>query len=117
MRQFLRDYGFAFMLFGMFLLTTTFYWHQSYAFTRQEAEAHGQVWTEQDQRTEFWEGVWENDRSEYEQLFVQFVGMVAFARWIAYKTEKTQDEVLEEVKGLRRMVAQLRTSVPSAPFD
>lgn len=101
MKQFLRDYGFGFILFFLLLVTTSAYWHQTYAYTRQEAEALGQEWKPEDQRTEFWTGVWENDRSEYEQLFFQFLGMVALAAYITHKAEAKQDEILEELQLLK----------------
>lgn len=113
MISFLRRYGAAFILLGFLVATSMGYWNQSYAFTRHQTqekcellkaerpEAECPKWEVQDQRTHFWNGVWENDRSEYEQLLVQFLIMVAFASWIAYKDKETEDRIeamLEEIK-------------------
>lgn len=97
MRTWLRDYGAAIVL-ALFLVgTTTAYWHQTYAYTRAQAEEHGQEWKTQDQRTEFWNGVWENDRSEYEQLFMQFLLLVAFGDWLSRKQSKDMESAVRKV--------------------
>ncbi len=97
MKTWLRDYGAGVILAFFLVVTSTAYWHQSYAASRAEAEEHGQVWEKSDQRTRFWDGVWENDRSEYEQLFIQFLLMVAFADYVTRKQQKSMEEAVQKV--------------------
>lgn len=88
----LRQYGLGLILLALFLVSVSAYWNQTYAYTRSEASAHGEQWEEDDQRTEFWNGIWENMESEFGQLLVQFLGMVAFANWVAKKQQEDQVE-------------------------
>src|SRR5688572_1074916 len=92
--EWLRKYSGGILLLLLLVGTTTAYWHQSYAASRAESQEHGQEWKVEDQRTRFWDGVWENDRSEYEQLFIQFLIMVAFANYLS----KKQQEDLEKIQ-------------------
>ena len=93
---FFRKYGFGFILLALFLITVSAYWNQTYAYTRSEAKANGTEWSVDDQRTEYWNGIWENMESEFGQLLVQFLGMVAFTRWVAAKQEESQVEAAAE---------------------
>ena len=97
MKEWLKDYSAALILAVMMVVNTGAYWHQTYAYTRAEAEAHGQVWEQQDQRTEFWNGVWENNRSEYEQLFMQFLLIIALGQWFARKQSKDMEDAVRKV--------------------
>jgi hypothetical protein len=91
-KGFFRKYGFGLILLALFLISVSAFWNQTYAYTRSEAEMHGQEWTKDDQETEFWNGFHENMQSEFGQLFVQFLGMVAFASWVAAKQDESQEE-------------------------
>lgn len=105
----LRRFGGIYLLLVFLVLTTTAYWHQSYAYTRhqntqtckeikaQSAEAQCPTWQTQDQRTHFWNGLWENDRSEYEQLFVQSLILIIFANWILTKESENRKKDIREV--------------------
>jgi hypothetical protein len=96
-KEWFKDYGAAVVLVLFMGLTTGAYWNQTYAYTRAEAQEHGQQWTQQDQRTEFWTGVWENNRSEYEQLFMQFLLIIALGQWFARKQQKDVEEAVRKV--------------------
>ena len=97
MKEWLKDYSAALILAVMMAFTTTAYWHQSYAASRSEAKEHNVEWTQDDQRTRFWDGVWENNRSEYEQLFMQFLLIIALGQWFARKQQKDMEEAVRKV--------------------
>ncbi len=97
MKTWLKDYSAGVILAVIMIFTTTAYWHQTYAETRSQAQQHGQEWTQGDQRTEFWNGVWENNRSEYEQLFMQFLLIIALGQWFARKQSKDMEEAVRKV--------------------
>lgn len=91
-KGFFRKYGFGLILLAMFLFFVSAYWNQTYAYTRSEAEMNKVEWSKDDQETEFWNGLHENMQSEFAQLFVQFMGMVAFASWVSAKEDESQEE-------------------------
>lgn len=104
MKKFFKDYGFAVILFVFMTVATLAYWHQTYSYTRSEAKMHQQAWEQQDQRTEFWNGMWENLQSEYQQLLIQFMGMVVFATYIAHKEEHNYEEIKSQLDELKEML-------------
>ena len=118
--SFFRRYGAGLILLALFIGSTAGFWHQGYAKTRHEAEsacdnikAHDPdakcpIWEAQDQRTHFWDGMWENVQSEYQQLLLQFLLMVAFASWLAYKEKEGEDEILDKLDELKRELEQLK---------
>ncbi len=97
MKEWLKDYSAGLVLALLMVVTTGAYWNQTYAYTRSEAQHHGQEWTQQDQRTEFWNGVWENNRSEYEQLLMQFLLIIALGQWFARKQSKDVQDAVRKV--------------------
>lgn len=97
MKEWLKNYSAALILALFMIITTTGYWHQTYAYTRAEAKEHGQIWEKKDQRTEFWTGVWENNRSEYEQLFMQFLLIIALGQWFSRKQQNDMEEAVRKV--------------------
>lgn len=97
MKTWLKDYSAGLILALLMIVNTGAYWHQTYAHTRAQAQEHGQEWKQQDQRTEFWNGVWENNRSEYEQLFMQFLLIIALGQWFARKQQKDMEDAVRKV--------------------
>lgn len=118
---FFRKYGFGIILFVLMLASVLAFAETNEAESRheaqQECELRSLIMTggEDDSKlpyTEcldpnevddrFWDGFWENTQSEYQQLFVQFLGLVAFARWVAYKQQEDLDEIKAKLDELER---------------
>lgn len=58
---------------------------------------------------EFWPGVWENLQSEWAQLFVQGLLMIAFEQYVTAKaSENTKRDVKEAIEELVRDLSSLR---------
>lgn len=104
-----RRFGFLVILAVLWLGTSVLYWHQQYAETRAEHQSQCEFLKAQapeaacppydgaEARTSFWSGVWENNRSEYEQLLVQGLLLVALASWVAKKSEEQLDRIEAKV--------------------
>ena len=114
-----RKYGFAYLLLFLFIGAVTGYYNQHWAYERSEYQTQCEFLHAQDPqaqcpevqpadvRTSFWDGIWENNQSEMVQLLIQFLGMVAFARWVAYKEQETDDEI-------KAMLMDIQERLPSA---
>lgn len=100
MTGWLRRYGFGLILLALFLGSVAAYADAKQTVCGYDADQHGQPYDPVECRAEFWDGFWENQQSEMAQLLVQFLGMVAFARWITYRAEEQTDRLEAKVDRL-----------------
>jgi hypothetical protein len=85
--KFFKWYGVLVIFAVMWLGTSFAYWTTLRDRMVHEAEEHGQEFKEDEFRTEYWAGYFENHQSEYAQLFFQalFIGAMGV---VLFKKEK-----------------------------
>ena len=101
--KFFRWYGVLVIFAVMWLGTSMVYWSQLRDQAVHEAQEHGQEFKEDEFRTEFWAGFFENHQSEYAQLFFQglFIGAMGV---VLFKKEK--EDILRIEQKLDRLLAE-----------
>ncbi len=87
----LRWYGVIVVFLVMWVGSSFIYWSQLRDQVKQDAQEHGQEYKEDEFRTEYWAGYFENHQSEYAQLFFQALLIGALG---AFLFKKEKEEVL-----------------------
>jgi len=102
-----RKYGFLVILLALWVGTTIGFWHQERAEDRERYSNQcelivtfgGDCPPYRESDTSFWAGFWENHQSEYAQLFVQGLLLIALANVFARKeSENTKNDVKEALR-------------------
>lgn len=95
MRKFFTWYGALVIFLVMWVASSGIYWTQLRDQVRQDAQAHGEAFDEDEFRTEYWAGYFENHQSEYAQLFFQALLIGALGSYL-FKKEKEEILRLEQ---------------------
>jgi hypothetical protein len=85
--RFFRWYGALLILLVMWVGTSLLYWTHLRDEVKHQAEEHGQAFDEDEFRSQYWAGYFENHQSEYAQLFFQGLLIGALGSYL-FKKEK-----------------------------
>lgn len=100
MKEYLKRWGAAYILFALWVTSWTLHYHTKYRVEVSEAKEHGQSFEHGDFVLEWLSESFENLSSEWAQLFVQVVIVVGAAALLFKKSKEDADRIEAKVDQL-----------------